>query len=83
MGKGLYLLGASFANSYGNGRFVHLSQTKSPILKGLKFVSLTRYCCAVLMASWASWQCLCISLICCQDWVVVQPFKIAEWLVCT
>jgi hypothetical protein len=50
-GKGLYLLGASLVNLYGSGRFVHSSQTESPILKGLKFVSLTRRFCAVLMAS--------------------------------
>jgi hypothetical protein len=64
MGKGPYLLGVSFADLYGSGRFVHSSQTESPTLKGLKFVSLTRHCCATLMASWASWQYCCISLIC-------------------
>jgi hypothetical protein len=54
IGKGLYLFGASLVNSYGSRRFVRSSQTKSLTLKGLKFVSLTRHFCAVLMASWAS-----------------------------
>jgi hypothetical protein len=54
IGKGLYLLGASFVDLYGSGRFVCLSQTESPTLNGLKLVSLARHCCDVLMASWAS-----------------------------
>jgi hypothetical protein len=62
-GKGLYLFGVSLVDSYGSRRFVHSSQTESPVLKGLKFVSLMRHLCAILMASWASRWCFCISLI--------------------
>jgi hypothetical protein len=62
MGKSLYLLGVSFVDLYGSGRFVRSSQTRSLILKGLKFVSLMRCFCAMFMASWASQQCLCILL---------------------
>jgi hypothetical protein len=51
IGKGPYLLGASFVDLYGSGRFVHSSQTESPTLNGLKFVSLIRHCCDVLIAS--------------------------------
>jgi hypothetical protein len=62
MGKGPYLFGASLVDSYGSGRFVRSSHTRSSTLKGLKFVSLMRRFCAALMASWASRRCLCISL---------------------
>jgi hypothetical protein len=62
MGKGPYLFGASLVDSYGSGRFVRSSHTRSSTLKGLKFVSLTRHFCAMLMASWASRRCLSISL---------------------
>jgi hypothetical protein len=60
IGKGLYLLGVSLFDSYGSGRFVRSNQTRSPTLKGLKFISLIRHFCAMLIASWASRQCLCI-----------------------
>jgi hypothetical protein len=63
IGKGPYLFGTSLVDLYGSGRFVCSNQTKSSTLKGLNFVSLTRRFCTVLMTSWASWRCLCISLI--------------------
>ena len=55
--NGLYHLGASFIVSYGSFKCVPSSQTLSPSLNGLYFVSFISLCCACSSACCVAIRC--------------------------